>query len=247
MNSPDQHSNGFIGYTPKADRYENTSTDSDNVAMKIASLIPQGARVLDVGCGTGSVSEIIVSVTAAELIGIEPDSERAKAAVKRGLNVVNGFLTEDFMASHGPFDVIIFADVLEHLPDPAAIVTIAMNGLVPGGSVVASVPNIAHWFVRVDLLMGRFDYRDCGIMDSTHLRWFTRKTIAQFFERLGFEITSLGVTVNIDMQDYHRRIPWRWVSQTQRRQLGGALVKKFPCLFGVQHVIQATLPKQRDV
>ena len=244
MNSPDNHLRGFLDYTPRADRYSGFSLDPDDAAAKISSLIPRGAKVLDVGCGTGSVSELIQKMSGARLIGVEPDAERAAAARARGLEAFQGFLSEEFLRQHGPFDVIIFADVLEHLPDPAEMVSLATKGLAPGGSIVASVPNVAHYFVRTALLRGRFDYQQWGIMDATHLRWFTRKTLAEFFERMGLRVTALDCTVNIDLPEYQANAPWRWLGKQRKRQLVGALARKFPGLFGCQHIIQATLPAE---
>ncbi len=211
--------------------------------MKLSNLIAPKSRILDVGCGTGSVTEIILNQTGAYVVGIEPDAERAKKAAMRGLNVHAGFLSPDFIRQHGPFDYVIFADVLEHLPNPAEIVIMAKEGLRPGGSVLVSVPNVAHWFVRMDLLVGRFNYQDCGIMDATHLRWFTRCTIVELFERLCFQITAVDCTVNIDLPDYNRCAPWRWMSPSFRRKLVGKLAASWPELFGCQHIIRATLPK----
>src|SRR5262245_42234591 len=82
-------------------------------------------------------------------------------------------VSEEFLREHGRFDTIVLADVIEHLPDPAEMVSLLKQGLVPDGSIVASVPNVAHWFVRIDLLRGSFNYQEMGIMDATHLRWFT--------------------------------------------------------------------------
>ncbi len=244
MNSPDNHLRGFLDYTPRADRYGGISLDPDDVAAKISSLIPRGAKGLDVGCGTGSVSEVIQKMSGARLIGIEPDAERAAAARARGLEAFQGFLSEEFLQQHGPFDVIIFADVLEHLPDPAEVVSLARKGLVPGGSIVASVPNVAHYFVRMALLRGRFDYQQWGIMDATHLRWFTRKTLAEFFQRMGFHVSAMGCTVNINLPEYQANAPWRWLGQPRKRQVVGALAKRYPGLFGCQHIIKATLPTE---
>ena len=209
--------------------------------MKLASFITPNARVLDVGCGTGSIAEIIRDERSATILGVEPDGERVQLAVARGLSVHHGVLTPEVVREHGPFDFVVFADVLEHLANPAEIVIIAKQGLKPGGSVVVSVPNVAHWFVRLDLLMGRFNYQDVGIMDATHLRWFTRETICEFFERLGFKITAMDHTVNIDLPDYYRRVPWRWLRRATRRKLVGALVRVRPSLFGCQHIVRATL------
>ena len=244
MTSPDSHSSGFLQAEPDALRYEYLSLDPDDAGMKLAKLIAPNSRVLDVGCGTGVITDIIRRQKSASVIGIEPDAERVRRAVARGLDVHLGVLSPDFIRQHGPFDYIVFADVLEHLPNPAEIVAMASGGLKPGGSVVASIPNVAHWFVRTDLLRGRFDYQDCGIMDATHLRWFTRRTVREFFERLGFQITALDCTVNINLPDYQRRNPWRRMPHAFRRKLVGKLAAWSPGLFGCQHIVRATLPNK---
>ncbi len=77
-------------------------------------------------------------------------------------------------------------------------------------------------------------------MDATHLRWFTRKTIVEFFQRAGFDITALDCTVNIGLPDYSRRAPWCWLSTRRRRQIVGLLAKSLPGLFGCQHIVRAT-------
>jgi methionine biosynthesis protein MetW len=244
MTSPDSHSSGFLQVEPDALRYEYLSLDPDDAGMKLAKLIAPNSRVLDVGCGTGVITDIIRRQKSASVIGIEPDAERVRRAVARGLDVHLGVLSPDFIRQHGPFDYIVFADVLEHLRNPAEIVAMARDGLKPGGSVVASIPNVAHWFVRTDLLRGRFDYQDCGIMDATHLRWFTRRTVRQFFERQSFQITALDCTVNINLPDYQRRYPWRKMSPAFRRKLVGKLASWSPALFGCQHIVRATLPNK---
>jgi 2-polyprenyl-3-methyl-5-hydroxy-6-metoxy-1,4-benzoquinol methylase len=157
MKSPDGLTRGFLDFTPQPNGYENTSTDPDDVAVKISSLIKLDARVLDVGCGTGSISEIIRKMTRARLVCIEPDAERAAIASSRGLRVFQTSVSEEFLREHGPFDTIVLADVLEHLPDSAEMVSLLKQGMVPDGSIVASVPNVAHWYIRIDLLRGRFN------------------------------------------------------------------------------------------
>ncbi len=243
MSGSEENLHGFLERAPSAMRYENASLDPGNVAAKIAAMIDFDAKVLDVGCGTGSVSEVICTITGANLVGIEPNAERAAAARARGLRVYEGVLSESFLEAHGPFDAIVFADVLEHLADPAQTIALAKRGLAAGGAIVASVPNVAHWFVRWDLLRGRFDYQDSGIMDATHLRWFTRKTIVEFFERAGLRVTALDCTVNAELADYRRRAPWRWLERSRRRRVVGFLARHFPGLFGCQHVVRATLPE----
>jgi methionine biosynthesis protein MetW len=207
--------------------------------MKLASLIRPKSRILDVGCGTGSITELIERETGASIVGIEPDPARVAVARGRGLNVVEGILSLEFLDQFGPFETILFADVLEHLPNPGEQVLLATEGLAADGSIVASVPNIAHWFVRVDLLRGRFVYRDCGIMDATHLRWFTRDTLDQFFENLGFRVTDHLYTVNTGMIDYFESRPWKWLPKRIRYRVIRRLARSFPTLFGCQHVVKA--------
>src|SRR5687768_4036128 len=125
MDSPDKNSSGLLDFAPSAMRYENQSLDPDDVGLKLANLITLNSRVLDVGCGTGSVTEIIRMATNASIIGIEPDADRVQRALARGLKVHHGFLTAEFVREHGPFDYIVFADVLEHLANPADMVLIA--------------------------------------------------------------------------------------------------------------------------
>ena len=237
MRSPDLNSLGFLQSDPDALRYEFLSTEDDDVGGRLASLVSPG-RVLDVGCGTGSITEFIMARTGSEVIGIEPDPTRYARAVERGLNVYCGVLTAEFFHQHGPFSTIIFADVLEHLPSPGEIVLLAKGGLAPGGAILASVPNVAHAFVRMSLLRGEFRYRSSGIMDATHLRWFTKNTLHTFFTNLGFRVTNHLYTVNANMPEYCAP-PWRWIPY--KRNLIRTMVRIFPNVFGCQHVVRAEL------
>ena len=156
-----------------------------------------------------------------------------------------GLLDENFFSEHGTFDYIIFSDVLEHLENPAEIVRIAKKGLNSGGAIIVSVPNIAHWFVRTDLLFGNFNYQDCGIMDATHLRWFTRDTIKSFFKNTGFEIAAFDYTINISLADFRRRLPWWWMKTSFSKRIVKQLASISPGLFGCQFVVKAVLPQAK--
>jgi len=220
-------------------RYDGHLDAPQGVARMLADLVPVGARVLDVGCGTGSVSRIIAGSRNAKIIGIEPNSRRAAAARARGLEVYEERFTPAVLQLLEPFDVILFADVLEHVADPGSFLQFARRGLLPGGRVVASVPNVAHWSVRLDLLRGRFDYQPVGIRDATHLRWFTADTVRSLFETNGLRVISLQHTAGVMSQDYYRR-PWRWIPRVVRDVIVRALARRLPLLFGYQHIIHAT-------
>ena len=101
MTSPDSHSSGFLATAPDALRYEYLSLDPDDAGMKLANLIEPNSRVLDVGCGTGVITNIIRCQRSVSIIGIEPDAERVHRAVARGLDVHMGFLSSDFIEQYG--------------------------------------------------------------------------------------------------------------------------------------------------
>jgi len=220
-------------------RYDGHVDDPQEVGRMLAELVPVGSRVLDVGCGTGSVSRIIADTRDATIIGIEPNSCRATAARARGLEVHQEPFTPVILELLERFDVVVFADVLEHVPDPGSFLQVAHRALRPSGRVIASVPNVAHWSVRIDLLRGRFNYQPVGIRDSTHLRWFTAESVKSLFESNGLRVISLQQTAGVTLPDYETTRPWRWISRDHRGPIIRALARRLPLLFGCQHIIHA--------
>lgn len=221
-------------------RYDGHIDEPQEVVRMLADLVPIGSRVLDVGCGTGSVSRIIADTRQARVTGIEPDQTRAAAARSRGLKVYEEPFTSGVLDLLDRFDVIMFADVLEHVADPSNFLRLAHRSLVPEGRVIASVPNVAHWSVRIDLLRGRFNYESVGIRDSTHLRWFTAESVRQLFESNDLKVVSLQHTAGVSLPDYESRPPWRWISRNHRKPIIRTLARQLPLLFGCQHIIHAT-------
>jgi SAM-dependent methyltransferase len=239
--TPDDSSLGFLTKPADPLRYDGQPNEPDEVAGVLSSLIPRGSRVLDVGCGTGSVSAHVAANTGAQIVGVEPDPTRAARARARGFDVHAELLTEALVRRLGLFDVVMFADVLEHLPDPLALLRVATTVLVPGGGIVASVPNVAHWSVRTDLLRGRFQYRETGIMDATHLRWFTHDGIALLFKAAGFRIERERVTHGVDLHCYAERWPWRRMSRERRVVWVRRAAQRWPRLFGCQLVVRGVV------
>ena len=220
-------------------RYDGHTAAPQEVARMLADLVPAGSRVLDVGCGTGSVTQIIADTRDAKVIGIEPNPSRAAVARARGLEVHEGQLTTEAIERFHQFDVVMFADVLEHTADPGSLLQLARRALLPGGKVIASVPNVAHWSVRIDLLRGRFNYEPVGIRDATHLRWFTAASVQLLFESNGLRVLSLQQTAGVDLPDYANRRPWRWLSRARRDPIIRRLARQLPLLFGCQHIVHA--------
>ena len=150
-----------------------------------------GDRVFEGGVSSGYFASVLVRA-GLRVDGHELDPEVAERARQVCEHVYVGDLsTFDPDELEGVYDVLLFGDTLEHLPDPAAVLRRLRTKLRPGGALIISVPNIANWLVRLSLLAGRFNYADRGIMDRTHLRFYTVRTVAEMLGDAGFEVESL--------------------------------------------------------
>jgi methionine biosynthesis protein MetW len=241
LGSPDDNAAGLVEDDLDPLRYGGQVLDPDEVSGIVTSMIPAGARVLEVGCGTGSISQIVRDTCRANVVGIEPDPARAHRAADRGLKVHVGFLSRELIHETGPFDVVLFADVLEHLPNPHAMLLMSREALRAGGAVIVSVPNVAHWSVRANLLRGKFQYQPSGIMDATHLRWFTAASVRSLLASSGFNVIEYRATAGQGLPDNDGRAPLRWLPTNYRIRFLRMASKRWPMLFGSQHVLKAEM------
>jgi len=141
----------------------------------------KGLRVLDVGCGFATTSAHIQKL-GNDVTGIEESAVACDVAAQRLGHVVQADLQEAELADE-QFDVIIFADVLEHVAWPVGVLRRYLQWLAPNGSVIVSLPNVGLWSVRLAHLVGRWEYEETGVLDRTHLRFFTRKTARWLLEQ----------------------------------------------------------------
>lgn len=153
----------------------------------------RGRKALDVGAADGFLSERLTAQGWA-VTALERDPALAARAHGRCKEVVVADLEAAPPLLNGPFEAIVYGDVLEHLTDPRAPLVALNRTLAPGGTVIVSVPNVAHLWVRLSLLIGRFDYGERGILDRTHLRFFTRRTFVAFLRDAGLAVSELRVT-----------------------------------------------------
>lgn len=171
-----------------------------NPRSDVLPFVPDGlGRVLDVGCASGLFGASLKPAKAKEVWGIELNEEVAQHAKPR----LDRLLVGDALAllpslPDASFDAITFTDVLEHLAWPEEALRAAAPKLAPGGVVIASLPNIRHWNALWEIVMdGEFRYREEGIFDRTHLRFFTKKSIPDLFARAGYRIERLeGINPN---------------------------------------------------
>ena len=144
-------------------------------------------RVLDVGCAGGDLGRVL-KARGCRVAGVEIDEAAAEAAAEVVDEVLIGDVDELDLVGHfgkESFDVVVFGDVLEHVADPVATLRKVRPLLTETGSIVASIPNVAHGAVRLALLKGRFEYRPLGLLDATHLRFFTRGSVYETFREAG--------------------------------------------------------------
>ena len=157
----------------------------------------EGDRVFEGGVSSGYFARALVEA-GRSVDGHELDPVAAAAARKVCGTVYEGDL-QAFDPSDIPDDyaLVLFGDTLEHIGRPEDVLARLRPHIRPGGHLIVSVPNVANWAVRLQLLVGRFRYTDRGILDRTHVRWFTRATLAELVESAGFEIESMMAAVPV--------------------------------------------------
>ncbi|HET8578720.1 MAG TPA: class I SAM-dependent methyltransferase [Methylomirabilota bacterium] len=153
----------------------------------------RGRRALDVGAADGFLSELLTR-QGWRVTALERDPEQAARAEGRCEEIVVADLDQAAPKLSGTFDAIVYGDVLEHLTEPLAVLLAINRTLSAEGTVIVSVPNVAHLWVRLCLLAGRFDYGDRGILDRTHLRFFTRRTFLALLRDADLTVDELAVT-----------------------------------------------------
>jgi 2-polyprenyl-3-methyl-5-hydroxy-6-metoxy-1,4-benzoquinol methylase len=165
-------------------------------------------RVLDVGCAEGAFGESLKKNREIEVWGIEPTKSAAASAREKLDNVIEGVFGPETALPAGSFDCILFNDVLEHMVAPETALRYARDLLAPGGVVVASIPNIRS-FPTVWRLMLHCDweYQDSGVLDRTHLRFFTKSSIVKMFEGEGFALENIcGINAYRGVPNVRRRL-----------------------------------------
>lgn len=162
----------------------------------ILNLIPNNVKkVLDIGCSTGSIGKQIKQRRYVEVVGIELNKKMAKIAKENLDKVIVGNIEKISLADYlkpNYFDCIICADILEHLKNPWDVLKSITSFLNDEGTVIASIPNIRHYTTINNLLFrGYWPYRERGIHDKAHLRFFTLKNIREMFQNVGLKIIKI--------------------------------------------------------
>ncbi|MEX2556615.1 MAG: class I SAM-dependent methyltransferase [Actinomycetota bacterium] len=159
---------------------------------RIAKMIPSGSSVLDVGAGSGLLPRVLHAMNREVVIdGVEPNEHAAAIAAPHYRHLYQSRAEDLPQPLPNRYDFVVLADVIEHVADPLAFLRRLTDGLPRETRIVIDTPNVAFGAVRLALLKGRFDYVDSGILERTHLRFFTLSTLEQLIAELGMNVESL--------------------------------------------------------
>lgn len=167
--------------------------NNESSATKLIRLLGMNKKVLEIGCSTGYMSKVMSEEYNAEVTGLEINSEAAQQAKPYCKNVIVGNIeTLDInLLPENYYDVIIFADVLEHLYNPIDVLKRLSLFLKDDGYILASIPNINHFSIIMEMINNRFNYNTTGLLDSSHIRFFSLGNVLKMFANSGFQVTHL--------------------------------------------------------
>jgi 2-polyprenyl-3-methyl-5-hydroxy-6-metoxy-1,4-benzoquinol methylase len=154
---------------------------------------PDSKKILDVGCAAGLLGERFKKENPdREIWGIDMNEKYIEVAKNRlDRAILDDVSNLKFPLKEKYFDTIIFADILEHLKDPRGVLKEYKKFLKEGGVIIVSIPNVRHITVILNLLIGHWNYQDSGILDKTHLRFFTKKSAIEMIEGAGYKIKTV--------------------------------------------------------
>lgn len=176
-------------YTLKRDPFSSHSFIAKTVKVY------RPGRILDIGCSTGLIAQALGQDWKQKIWGVDIDKMAAKLASRHYRRVAILDIEKKLPRELDQFDCLIFGDVLEHLVDPWKTLKNCVDKLlVSKGIVLISLPNVVNWYIRAQLSLGNFDYQKRGIMDKTHLRFFTWKSAKAMIEKSGLRIVREKVS-----------------------------------------------------
>ena len=163
------------------------------------SLIPEGPNVvLDLGCGAGQLGRVLREMNkASELVGVETHPKAVEEAAQFYNKVYQDNVESLSLPYAAYFDFIICGDILEHLVDPWTMLIKINSMLKSGGSLICSIPNIRYFKIIAGLILnGTWEYTDAGILDSTHLRFFTKRSFIKMLDNANYKVTWLHLSIS---------------------------------------------------
>ena len=199
--------------------YEIDLADENTAAAHVVRLVGRNKRVLDVGSGPGAITRYLKDPGDCSIVAIEVDPAAATLVAPFCEQVLHCDLDNStftaIIAQAGKFDVVVMADILEHLKDPWKVLVQMKEVLRDGGYLVVSLPHAGHNAVIASLLNADFEYRDTGLLDRTHIRFFAMRNIQALFEQAGLRIVDAGLVAR---QPEASELAHHWSALPERLQ-----------------------------
>ncbi len=207
---------------------------------ELLPLIPDSAKkILDVGCGAGTLGETLLKRGATTVIGVEQDAGAAQIARRRLTEVIEENVeTMDFFFPPATFDAVICADVLEHLVDPWGVLKRLTTCLTSSGRLIASIPNSRYLALLHLLIEGHWTYQSSGLLDQGHLRFFTLFEIKSMFAKAGLSITAIHGNMGQLYSEFKDK-PSKQDIRYGRFHIRGLSEEEYNEFFVFQYLIQA--------
>lgn len=208
--------------------------------QEVFDLIPSEAtKILEVGTGSGSLADAVKKRNpSVDYVGVEITPAYVELSQRRCDRVyLENFENPSYKLIHEIQDRqwIVFCDVLEHFVDPWRVLEMLRSTMRSDGRIIASIPNTQHWSIQVRLNRGDWRYSDSGLLDKTHVRFFTRETILELFDKTGFQVTHLQPRIfNFPHQDKALQIVSRMTEM-----LGGDVNQSRQDAMAFQYVVIA--------
>lgn len=224
---------------PASYRFKFNEYSSHSKLREVLQNIPQ-SRVLDLGCADGQLSEVAAllghKVTAVDI--------ESRPTISRQIEFFQHDLENDLPTNlTGKFDVVLCADILEHLRKPDILLFKLLPRLSNHGMILVSIPNFGHWYPRIRTLLGRFDYDARGILDQTHMRFFTRRSFSKMATKAGYRVKRLSVTgtpFEVMLREAPKRnFSWSFLISTLSN-IDRIFCKVRPTLFAYQFIFELT-------
>lgn len=197
------------------------SGDSNDPRVQGLGWVRPGSRVLEIGCGHGAVSRLLVETLGCSVVAVDSNPECADDVRATGASFICGDIDSpslrDQLRAQAPFEYVLLMDVLEHLPWPERTLAALMELAGPLAYAVITVPSVVVWHVRLPMLRGDFTYRETGTLDRTHLRFFDLESAEQLPANAGLALEDVRFSWNI---------PWLGVAWSYSRLADDALTEQ---------------------
>ena len=198
-------------------RFDPLKLEATNIDRLSTALVPENSKVLELGCATGFMGQYFRRHLHCQVTGVDINPDVKPDIV----GDLNSKVTWTKIKKFQPFDLVFASAIIEHLPNPEATLQLIKAVLKPEGMLIITAPNVAHWRLRLKLLCGHWDYEDYGLLDRTHLRFFTYFSFQKLIRSAGFKV----IAVKIDPAGGVKYFNW--------------LFKYFPNFYAHQICIQA--------